>query len=141
MKPIDYKARIEKAMEKADHDMKFYIREAKKQKYPFELANMAESAKIEQYYYYSLKQLLEDKFMGFDMNKETIKDLISWAEEQEKCGQEVIDNCLDLGWGDSIEEIQEEKERFRQIGAALKELLRYDVGAAKKNLDKGRGRV
>ena len=76
-----------------------------------------------------------------NMNRETIKELISWAEEQEKCGQEVIDNCLDLGWGDSIEEIQEEKERFRQIGAALKELLRLSTGRTKKVLDFGRGRV
>jgi hypothetical protein len=61
---IDYKARIEKAMEKADQDMKFYMKEAKREKCPFEMERFAGYAALYQREYYSLRLLLADKFMG-----------------------------------------------------------------------------
>lgn len=56
--------------------------------------------------------------------RENIEALIEWAAEQEKSGQDVIDNCIDYGCGDCMDDVQQEKETYRQIGQALRELLK-----------------
>jgi hypothetical protein len=53
---------------------------------------------------------------------EEIEGLIEWAKNQERCGQEVIEDMINMGWGD-MADVQQEKEIYRKIAAALQELL------------------
>lgn len=56
--------------------------------------------------------------------RQKIKDLISWAEEQVKNGQEVIDNCAAMGWGDDMKDVRAEMAHYQKVKEALEELLR-----------------
>jgi hypothetical protein len=53
---------------------------------------------------------------------EELESLIEWAKNQEACAQTVIEDMIDMGWGD-LKDVQQEKEIYRQVAAALQEAL------------------
>jgi hypothetical protein len=53
------------------------------------------------------------------MTRENVERLIEWAREEEVNCRDVIDAALDNGWGDTIGEIQQIKENFRQVVEVL----------------------